>query len=199
MSRTPRGAATDLAIRRASRSGRGKGPLPLEKLHMTFKFSLLRWEVAIAAAAANLAVVGSHAAPPVDVSAYPELAPDALLPPIIAELRRTLKDPQSVRDFTLCPPVKVKMKDGRPLRWSVLLSFNAKNSYGGYDGIKMFSAGFRQGRLISGVNSAQFNNNEGFAGLVNNAIARKMAQCPIVPDERIQQMMRGSSIYKPVD
>ena len=36
------------------------------------------------------------AAAEVDVSAYPELSPEALLPPIAAELRATLKDPYSV-------------------------------------------------------------------------------------------------------
>jgi hypothetical protein len=166
---------------------------------MTINISIHQILNIAAIATALMASAASHAAPPVDVTAYPELAPDALLPPIIAELRRTLKDPQSVRDFTLCPVTKVGMKNGRPVRWSVLLSFNAKNSYGGYEGIKMFAAVFRNGRLSGGIVSTQFGSNEGLEGLINNAVARKMANCPIVPDESIQQLMTGSSIYNQRD
>ena len=89
----------------------------------------------------------------VDPAAYPELASDALLPPILAELKRTLKDPYSIRDFTLCPARAVKLKDGKPVGWAVMLSFNAKNSYGGYEGVKVYSVLFRNGRISGGLNA----------------------------------------------
>lgn len=136
-------------------------------------------------------------ADPIDPAAYPELAPDVLLPPIIAELKRTLKDPYSIRDLVLCRPEKVKIKDGRPVRWSVLFSLSAKNSYGGYAGVKMYSAVFRDGRIAGGLSSAEFENDTGLSGLINSMVARKMATCPTVPDEKVQQLLSpGSSTLR---
>ncbi len=132
----------------------------------------------------------------IDPNAYPELAPDVLLPPIIAELKRTLKDPRSVRDLVLCPATKVKLENGRPVRWSVLISFNAKNSYGAYEGSKFFGAVFRNGRLSGRLVATQFGSDDGLEGLINAAVARKMANCPTVSDEKLQQLLTGGSVLK---
>jgi len=132
-----------------------------------------------------------------DVSAYPELAPANLLPAILTELKQTLKDPSSVRDFVLCPADKVNFKDGKPVRWSVLLSFNAKNGFGGYEGAKMYAAVFRNGQLSGKIVATQFPNSDGFVGLVNDMVARKMANCPAVSDQALQRsLVPGASIYK---
>lgn len=132
-----------------------------------------------------------------DYQHYPELSPDAQIVQVLGELKRTLKDPYSIRDFVFCEPLKIKWQDGKPVRWAVMLSFNARNSYGGYAGVQMYSALFRNGRLSGGVTSAQFGSSEGLEGLINNAIARKMANCPFIPDDKIQQMLSpGASIYR---
>ena len=147
--------------------------------------------------AALIASAGPAAAKdPVDPAAYPELASDVLLPPIIAELKRTLNDPYSIRDFTLCPPRGIKLKDGKPVSWVVLLSFNAKNGFGGYDGVKAYSALFRGGRISGGITSTQFASSEGLEGMINNMVSRRMATCPTIPDAAIQQIVSGS-ILKP--
>ena len=132
----------------------------------------------------------------VDPAAYPELSADALLPPILAELRRTLKDPHSITDFTLCLPHKARLRDGHPVSWSVTFSLNARNSYGGYEGVHIYSALFHDGHLSGPIMSDQFDSNEGFEGLINGMISRQMATCPVIDDARIQAILSGS-IFKP--
>ena len=151
-------------------------------------------------APALLALAAPAFAADVDVSAYPELAPDTLLPIIAAELRATLKDPYSVRDFVLCPARKVSLKNGKPASWSVMFSLRAKNSYGAYEGVQIYAAIFRNGRLSGGLSSPQFKSSEGLEGLINRSIARMLTACPGVTDERIQQLLSaGSSVIKPVE
>ncbi len=131
----------------------------------------------------------------INPAAYPELSVDALLPPILAELKRTLKDPHSITDFTLCLPHKAKLRDGHPVSWSVTFSLNARNSYGGYEGVHIYSALFHDGHLSGPILSDQFDSNEGFEGLINGMIARKMATCPMIDDAHIQAILSGS-IFK---
>ena len=148
------------------------------------------------AAAMMLSAIPAAAKDAVDPAAYPELASDALLPPILAELKRTMKDPYSIRDFSLCPARAVKLKEGKPISWAVMLSFNAKNSYGGYEGVKIYSVLFRNGRISGGLNAAELGSSTGLAGLINSAIAKRMASCPMIPDATIQQILSGS-VSKP--
>ena len=81
-----------------------------------------------------------------------------------------------------------------------MFSLRAKNSYGAYEGIKIYAAIFRNGRISGGLTDTQFTSNEGLEGLINRSVARMLAACPSVPDERIQQLLgSGSSVIKPVE
>jgi hypothetical protein len=150
-----------------------------------------------ALAALILAPAPALASDPIDVATYPELSADALLPSILAELKHTLRDPYSIRDFVLCPARGVKLKDGKAVKWSVSFSFNSKNGYGGYDGSKTYSALFRDGHLAGGVFATQFATNDGIEGLVNSMIVRRMATCATIADAKIQALLSpDASIYR---
>ncbi len=147
-----------------------------------------------------LVLATTTAAADVTPADYPELAPGALLPPILSELKRTLADPYSIRDFVICPARGIKMKAGKPTGWNVLIAFNAKNSYGGYAGLKTYSVVFRNGQIRGGILAAQFATSEGIEGLVNSMIARRTVNCPPVSDDDIQRMLSApASIAKPVN
>lgn len=78
-----------------------------------------------------------------DWTVYPEMSRERALPQIVASLRNTLTDAGSITNFLICyPPLKVKLKDGRPVRWTIMLSLNAKNQYGGYAGNQGMAAVF---------------------------------------------------------
>ena len=139
----------------------------------------------------------AHAKDDVDIAAYPELSAEVLLPPILAELKHTLADPYSVRDFVLCPAGGVKLTNGKPTRWTVRFSFNARNSFGGYTGVKTYSALFRDGHLSGALMATQFAVNTGIEGIINNMVVRRMATCPTIPDETVQKMMSpGASAFR---
>ncbi|MHA6724190.1 hypothetical protein [Sphingomonas sp. RS2018] len=125
----------------------------------------------------------------VDPTGYFELMPGALLPLILAELKNTLADPYSIRDFTLCPARSIKLKEGKPVSWQVSIAFNAKNSFGGYTGRKTYSALFRNGVLRGGISSTQFAKTDGIEGLINSMVVKKMASCPQVADDEIQRLL----------
>ena len=64
-----------------------------------------------------------------DLALYPEMSRDRTLPALAHALRYHLLDPSSITNFSACyPPVKVKFKDGKPVRWTVMFSLNARNS-----------------------------------------------------------------------
>ena len=84
-----------------------------------------------------------------DWTAYPEMSRERALSQILASLRNTLTDASSITNFMICyPPVKVKLKDGRPVRWTIMLSLNAKNQYGGYAGTQGMAAVFYSDRPV---------------------------------------------------
>lgn len=142
------------------------------------------------AAALLLCASASAAQMTPDPSAYPELQQATYLPQIVTELRRTLRDPGSVNDVTVCSPIKVKMKDGRASRWTVMLSLNAKNAYGGYVGRTIYGAIFYAGkspRLTPIVQSGA----EGLDGLIARATEKQMAGCPRVPDAEVQRLLNS--------
>ena len=139
------------------------------------------------------------AAADVDPTRYPELSPEALLPPILSELKRTLADPYSIRDFTLCQARSIKLKDGKPVSWQVSLAFNAKNSFGGYTGFKTYSALFKNGVIRGGVSATQIAKTDGIEGLINSSVARQVASCPPVSDAQVQRLLSPeASTLKPV-
>jgi hypothetical protein len=58
-------------------------------------------------------------------------------------LKEVLKDPYSVRDLEISPPVRASMwtgvvNYGEVQTWSTCVRYNAKNSYGGYVGLRSY-------------------------------------------------------------
>lgn len=101
----------------------------------------------VAAGAAALALLANAPAgakeETFDWTAYPEMSRERALPQIVGSLRGTLTDAGSITNFMICyPPVKVKLKSGRPVRWTIMLSLNAKNQFGGYAGNQGMAAVF---------------------------------------------------------
>jgi hypothetical protein len=127
----------------------------------------------------------------VDPDAYPALAAEVILPPIIASLKRTLPDPYSIRDFVLCRPYNIHLKDGVPTSWAVMISFNAKNTSGGYSGIRIYIPVFRDGHVSGDISSVTQDRADAFNRLFDNAMEKKMAGCPAVPDEQIQSLLKA--------
>jgi hypothetical protein len=136
------------------------------------------------------AFLGPARAAKVDPDGYPTLAAEVILPPIIANLKRTLPDPYSIRDFVLCRPRGIRLKGGVPVSWTVMISFNAKNSNGGYAGIKTYYPIFRNGRISGDISSPSLDRNDPFDRLIDNAIEKQMAGCPRIPDAEIQRLVQ---------
>jgi hypothetical protein len=134
------------------------------------------------AAALPLAVAASPASAkePIDWTAYPEMARERALPQIAAALRNILFDVDSVTNFMMCyPPVKVKLKDGRPVRWTIMLSLNSKNQYGGYAGNQGMAAVFYANKPVWTFS------------LQMPLDAETLAGCARVPDAEIQRLIQG--------
>jgi hypothetical protein len=129
---------------------------------------------------------------PIDTSAYPELAPRAMLPAVIASLKHSLKDPHSIQDLTICRPYKLSLKDGRPHTWATMLSFNSKNAMGGYDGVTMYAAAFKDGAVSGDIIKAQMGTNEGLDRIINKAIAKDMRDCVSVADSEVQRLLQSA-------
>lgn len=126
----------------------------------------------------------------IDTSAFPELAPEAMLSAVVASLKHSLNDPHSIQDFTICRPYKLGLKDGRPHTWAIMLSFNVKNGNGGYEGMTRYAAAFKDGRVDGDISKAQMETNVGLDRIINNAIAKDMVSCVNVPDAEIQQRLQ---------
>ena len=77
--------------------------------------------------------------------------PDNIEEAVRAELARTLKDPGSLQQldigFERLSACAVGIY-GSFHGWSVPVTYNAKNSYGGYVGAKQYYFWFRSGRLV---------------------------------------------------
>lgn len=141
-------------------------------------------------AAALLVAAGAEPAT-TPVATLDPLSGRALLDQILPKLKRTLRDPYSVRDFSICAPRGVKWKDGRPERWTVLFSFNARNAYGGYTGVETWFAMFRKGRLSGELVRTQLQSTDGLMGLLNRPVQRQLEQCEPIPDDELQRLMSG--------
>jgi hypothetical protein len=124
-----------------------------------------------------------------DPSTYPELAPDRLLPAIIADLKRTIPDAYSMRDFLICPARRIKLIDGHPVRWSVTFGFNAKSESGGYTGLTSYSIAFKDSRIAMHASASKMPGKDGFDQLINDAIIKDLLKCSSVPDSRIQELL----------
>lgn len=117
-------------------------------------------------------------------------SPDSVLPKIIARLQTELKDPYSIRDFTLCQPKRIEAYYGLNwvrAHWSVTISLNSKNGFGGYTGSTVYYADFENGEATK---ITQF---KGIAYVPQNVNVQVLAQlrsCPKVPDSEIQKLLQ---------
>lgn len=117
---------------------------------------------------------------PGDLSGFPAMSRDHTLPMIARALRDHLLDPSSVTNFAVCyPAMKVKITDGRPVRWTIMFSLNAKNSYGGYTGAQQLAAVFRADRPVQIVSTGMP------PGLGN------YGECTRVPDIEIRRLIEA--------
>jgi hypothetical protein len=94
----------------------------------------------------------------------------------------------------MCSPVKIKMKEGRPVRWTVMLSFNAKNAFGGYVGRTYYAAIFNVGkplRLVEIIGASA----DGLNGLIADGIGKQMASCPRIPTADLRDLLNGWPLY----
>ncbi len=148
------------------------------------------WMAALAAAGAAQPLAAQQ--PP--AISHPEVSREALLHQILPKLKRTIRDPYSIRDFTLCSPRGLKLKDGRPDRWSVFFSFNAKNAYGGYVGIETWLAVFRKGRLSGELIRSELHVTDGLMGVLNRPLQREMEACSPIPDNQVQHLLGGAQV-----
>lgn len=125
----------------------------------------------------------------VPAAGYPELTPEALLPAVVAEMKRTLADPSSVRDLVICPPKKVKLKDGKPASFAIKIGLSAKNLYGAYAGRQYFGLVFRQGRVWNRMSPITMSGSGGLTGLINDSIARDVERCERITSLQLQRAL----------
>lgn len=139
--------------------------------------------IMITAGAIGIALTGAVRAKgtDIDISAYPEMSQERALPQIATALRDTLYDTASVTNFKICyPPAKMKFKDGRPVRWTIMLSLNSKNQYGGYAGNQGMAAVF-------------YDNRSPWVFSLDAPLDRKtLATCTRIPDAEIQRLLLGN-------
>lgn len=131
------------------------------------------------------------AQPATGFEAHPEFSPSRLVPPIVAAIQEELVDAQSVRNLVVCPPVKIRYsgEPRRPVGWTVMISLQARNAEGGYTGNQVYGAIFREGKRVK-LAAAMMASNDGLDGIVNRAIKAQMANCPIVPQDKLEQMLQ---------
>lgn len=73
-------------------------------------------------------------------------------------LRQSLRDPDSLKQFKVSEPYNSKCNSmGHYLnRWVVPFEYNAKNGYGGYTGLSVNYAFFKDGNLISTSSNSMY-------------------------------------------
>lgn len=71
---------------------------------------------------------------------------------IAAAVRVGLKDPDSLKDLEVSPPVKCNWPDtafsGPQIGYCSTIAYNAKNSYGGYTGRRAYNILYRDGVIL---------------------------------------------------
>jgi hypothetical protein len=134
---------------------------------------------AIAAVLMAAAWIGHASAQDTDPTTYPEMSQERTLPLIAAALRDNIIDPGSITNFSACyPAVKVKYENGRPVRWTIMLSFNSKNGYGGYAGLQSVAAVFYADKPVTIFASGM------------PPRSKRLASCTQVPDTEIQRLVQ---------
>jgi len=121
--------------------------------------------------------------------------PANVLPLIVNRLRTVLKDPYSIRDFTLCGLERIEAYNS-PLgwqraRWISKITLNSRNAYAGYTGSTNYTVTFSDGVV------AEIKEFRGIDALPPSVNARLMATaqaCPRVPEAEIQRILQGDGI-----
>jgi hypothetical protein len=146
----------------------------------------------IAVAVAGPADARKFEAPPMPAGYDdPGPLPDDMLAAVVGGLKSTLKDPYSVRDFSLCqtrvmqpvPALSKTIPWQRAYRVTHFM-LNAKNSYGGYTGLQAGLATFKEGQLarVSLIGSP----------IQTGRPKEAREPCTPIPDQKIQELMTGS-------
>ena len=125
----------------------------------------------------------------VDQTSLPELQRSTIDAQIVSQLQRQLLDPGSISDLRTCAPFNVKMKDGRPSKWLVYFTINAKNIYGGYTGRSYYAALFRAGKPVT-VSEVIKANAEGLDHMIVKAVEKDMVDCQQVSNDQIRRLLK---------
>gem|GEM_PF-7062507 len=104
--------------------------------------------------------------------------PQNILVKVVANLSRSMKDPQSMRDLHLCPAER--SAEGE---WQVSFSLNAKNSYGAYAGQTYFMAFFDKDE-IDHISSPDLGPE------ANGYLLSDTAKCALVANVKLQGLIR---------
>lgn len=115
--------------------------------------------------------------------------PANVLPDILASLRKTMKDPYSIRDLRLCEPKVAPAfkypgagERWEPAKWTVAFELNAKNGFGAYTGRTYFAATYKAGKLDD-VGSPNL------GAELNGKLLSITESCPRVPNVEIQAFL----------
>ena len=150
--------------------------------------------LAIMLAGAWLAAAPGKAAAKADPDAFPELSLEQLLPPLMVGLKRYVPDAYSIRDLTVCPAKSIKLRAGRPVGWIVRLAFNSRNENGGYTGLSAYGAFFKDGK-VTRVLATTSPTSDPLLQLLNRRNIDSFADCPSVPDGRVQQLLQNAKAF----
>lgn len=125
--------------------------------------------------------------------------PSNTLEPILAELKKTMKDPYSIRDLRVCEPKVVPAfkypgagQRWEGAHWSVEFELNAKNGFGAYAGRRYFSANYKDG-LLHHVGSPDL------GASLNGKLLAFTENCQRVPDAEVQRILQGESSSAPTE
>lgn len=117
--------------------------------------------------------------------------PTNVLAEIMVSLRKTMKDPYSIRDLRLCEPKVTPAfkypgagERWEPAKWTVAFELNAKNGFGAYAGRTYFTATYRAGRLED-VGSPNLGAD------LNGKLLSITENCPRVPNPEVQSLLEN--------
>ena len=117
--------------------------------------------------------------------------PTNVLPDILASLRKTMKDPYSIRDLRLCEPKVTPAfkypgagERWEPAKWTVAFELNAKNGFGAYAGRTYFAATYKAGKLDD-VGSPNL------GAELNGKLLSITESCTRVPNAEIQSFLEN--------
>lgn len=89
-------------------------------------------------------------------AANAEPAPGNVQSKVANYIRQTFKDPSSMTDTSLSAPYVLKSRTWNG-QWAVCLRTNAKNSYGGYVGLRDYIFIFKGGEIVDTMGGAWVN------------------------------------------